>query len=1412
MKQRLLMLVVVASVGGLAADSRAQISIFPYLQNFDSVQVPALPPGWSSSRNRDTSANDFVTTTTNPASPPHAVSSTNARISQTLFSALVDFSSAIPETLSFRVARTSTHTARMLVEVSTDGGATFPMQLGDSLRYPGTTSYILVALGLPPTLAAQPSVKFRWRIVGDPTAGSTAALRIDDVLITALLSHDLALSSVRVQPQAPVEGDSIFTTAKIINVGQQSAQNFSAEFYVDANNDSIPQPSELRAAVPSSGVLAAGDSVELAASIGSFAAGSHLIIVKVVYGPDQNLSNNQRLASVNVGYREGSVVVNEIMYAPTSPEPEWVELYNTRSDSISLKNWFIADSGRVQRRITTQDLKIPPGGFAVLTGNPSALLNIHPSITSTIIGVSSFPSLNNSGDAVILYDSRGRAMDSVRYLASWGGNTGGRSLERIDHAAPSTLPGNWGTSRSVDRSTPGERNSLSRKDRDLAVDSLRSLPPLPIIGDSVRILVSVKNPGRETAAVFLVQLFNDANADSLPQPAELMSSLQNTSPLLPRDSMLFTFDLDAIAAGTYQLIARVGFTADEDTSNNLRVGRVIVGYPAGTVRINEIMYAPTGGMPEWVELYNTRTDTVDCSRWQLGNRSTSSRYELAATRLPIGPLSYLVITKDTALLRQAYPQLAANAIQVSSLPTFLWNNSADAVVLLDAHRGIMDSVFYAASWGGSNGYSLERIDPLAPSLLQSNWGTSRSPARGTPAARNTLARKDRDLALDTLTAMPLLPVVGDTVRLMGWVRNPGREVVTSFFTKLYEDVNGDSLPQPQELLRTVVHTTPLQPLDSLLLALPVPNPGAGAHLFIVRIDAGGDEDTTNNVRARSVHVGFPAGSVVINELMYAPPSGVPEWVELFNTRADTVEITRWLVGNRSQSSRYELSAQRLFLGPGAYVVLTKDTALFAQAYPNVIGNIVQVSSFPTFLWSNSGDAVVVLDQRRVVMDSLMYSSSWGGVGGTSLERIDPLDITNDPMNWASSSDSLGATPSRPNSHVVLEHDLRVVRVNADTVMPGTDASITIVLQNVGRLPSSSFDVLLYDDVNGDSLGSAEERIAQQTITQTLARRESLVVTLGWQAPSSGIHTVLADVSYAPDQRLSNNRLFAALRVGFPRGTVVINEIMYAPLTGSAEYVEFLNISPSPVDLKQWTVRDRPTAGGANIFWLSSRSAMLQQGEMFVLASDSSILHRFPTLDTLRLAIVNQSSLSLNNDGDDLVLVDPTGLVIDSVAFAPSWHNPNVHDVMGRSLEKINPNLSSNDPRNWSTCTHRSGGTPGAQNSVFASMLPGVSKLSVAPNPFSPDGDGWEDFAVIQYELPLSVAMIRVRIYDAVGRHIRTLATNEPAGARGALVWDGLDDEKRKARVGVYVILLEAIDDRGGVVETSKAAVVVAAKL
>ena len=103
-------------------------------------------------------------------------------------------------------------------------------------------------------------------------------------------------------------------------------------------------------------------------------------------------------------------------------------------------------------------------------------------------------------------------------------------------------------------------------------------------------------------------------------------------------------------------------------------------------------------------------------------------------------------------------------------------------------------------------------------------------------------------------------------------------------------------------------------------------------------------------------------------------------------------------------------------------------------------------------------------------------------------------------------------------------------------------------------------------------------------------------------------------------------------------------------------------------------------------------------------------------------------------------------------------------------------------------------------------------ISISPNPFSPDGDGFEDFCIIRYNLPAMTSTLILKIYDIKGRLVRTLANGELAGTQGEIVWDGIGDNKQRARIGVYVIFLEATDRSSGKVMTAKAVAVVAAKL
>src|SRR5512142_1701488 len=135
----------------------------PYLERFEGVTVPMLPAGWGTSTNRS-AGGDFTTTTSAVYAESTAVLSTNATIEQWLATPDLDFTGLAAESLAFYERRSGTHNAGLLVEASTDGGDTFDLRLGDTLRNPGTTAYVRRALKLPDGLNGRPAVRIRFRV------------------------------------------------------------------------------------------------------------------------------------------------------------------------------------------------------------------------------------------------------------------------------------------------------------------------------------------------------------------------------------------------------------------------------------------------------------------------------------------------------------------------------------------------------------------------------------------------------------------------------------------------------------------------------------------------------------------------------------------------------------------------------------------------------------------------------------------------------------------------------------------------------------------------------------------------------------------------------------------------------------------------------------------------------------------------------------------------------------------------------------------------------------------------------------------------------------------------------------------------------------------------------------------------
>ncbi|MGA9116897.1 MAG: lamin tail domain-containing protein [Bacteroidota bacterium] len=945
---------------------------------------------------------------------------------------------------------------------------------------------------------------------------------------------------------------------------------------------------------------------------------------------------------------------------------------------------------------------------------------------------------------------------------------------------------------------------------DLALLPLLFHPPFPVTGDSVRVLLPVRNRGTAPACGFRIALFEDADGDSVPRAAELLADSVAAGPLAPADSCMVSLRAGAPSRGRHLLIGVVEHAPDLCPANNTVLAGLTVGIRPRSVVVNEIMYAPAGTEPEWVEIRSASSDTACLEGWSLSDEHPASRRVFGAPGAVLPPLGYMVITRDSAALRDAYPLLTGPVAQVTSLAAF--NNTGDAAAIYDERGALMDSVRYEPSWGGNgSGASLERRDPGGSSTSPANWGNARW---NTPGTANSISRRQRDLGVLELRPFPEHPAAGDSLCLAVTVANPGILPSDSALLGLFLDADADTLPSPAELLGNLA-LPPLSPCESLEVRFCPGRCGPGTRLYLARVWYPPDEDSTNNTAARSVTVGYGPASVRINELMYAPPAGHPEWVELVNVSPLPVNLEGWRIGNRSLP-RHPVAGGPLLLEPESLLVVTKDTALLGNMYPGTGFRAAESPGLPTYCWNNGGDAVVLEDNLGGMQDSLRYHPLWGGAAGVSLERVNPRGAAQDSANWSSSLDPRGGTPGGPNSVVQLAWDLSI-RAGEETVRvaPGGNACFRFLIRNEGLQAVSGMEASLFRRTAADSAGAPDELIAARTLPLTLLPRETAEAELTWRVPPPGLHACLGRVAHPSDPRERNNEACVRALVACPPGAIVVNEIMYDPLPGRAEYVELLNPGPLEVDLSGWILADRPgLSGSRSEFPFGAAPSPLRPGEMAVLSGDSSLVFQFPHLagmDRRLLRFGRGGSLGLNNDGDAVVLLDPAGRAVDSVPYEPGWHNPGLADCSGRSLERLHPRLPSLRKSSWSTTALTAGGTPGLPNSLALSLPLSSAVLACSPNPFSPDGDGFEDAVIFRYATAATVSMVRLRIFDTRGRLIRTLLNNEPSGSRGDAVWDGRDDGSQRARIGMYVALLEAVEE-GGVVEAAKTVVVLASRL
>jgi hypothetical protein len=371
------------------------------------------------------------------------------------------------------------------------------------------------------------------------------------------------------------------------------------------------------------------------------------------------------------------ILINEIFADPSPqidlPSVEFTELWNTTDFPISINNWNYSDGTSTA---TLGNISIDPHEFVVLC----ALADV-PNFTlfGKVIGLSTWPSLNNASDKLVLKNDKGGIIDQVNYADTWYKDAlkkqGGYSLELINPKAICTGIQNWGASMDISGGTPGKINSIYQAGINPAPLKLLSVNVL----DSVTLSLQFNRFIDSTSAVFPSH-YNLNNG--VGQPISGIAIGPNFTEVQLKFAaklsrgLTYTLSSNQVSDCSGVLIQVPNNSGDFYLPQKILVGDLL---------ISEILFNPKVGGVDFVEIYNNTDHPLDLKDLSIASADDQDKLinlkAVSGVNNLIPAKSYRVFATDTDNILANYTVSQSNTlIKVAALPSF--NDDAGVVMLV----------------------------------------------------------------------------------------------------------------------------------------------------------------------------------------------------------------------------------------------------------------------------------------------------------------------------------------------------------------------------------------------------------------------------------------------------------------------------------------------------------------------------------------------------------------------------------------------------------------------------------------------------------------------------------------------------------------------------------------------------------
>jgi beta-lactamase superfamily II metal-dependent hydrolase len=410
--------------------------------------------------------------------------------------------------------------------------------------------------------------------------------------------------------------------------------------------------------------------------------------------------------------------------------------------------------------------------------------------------------------------------------------------------------------------------------------------------------------------------------------------------------------------------------------------------------------------------------------------------------------------------------------------------------------------------------------------------------------------------------------------------------------------------------------------------------------------------------------------VVINEVMADPSrvtDDVGEWIEVHNWGATSVDLQGWTLASNNDAA-HTISTS-VTVPAGGYVVLARNGTKRKN------GGVTADHVYGTGLTlANGSDWLALRDAGGATVDSVAWSSvPSGATRGVKDASAD--NVTMGGTNWQTSTTVFGSgdkgTPGAAN-------DGRIAPVPAIAFVTVTPGTAETAIGGTVQFSASATDAW------GDPVAAA---FAWSSSDAAIATVSTGGLATGAAGGTVQVRATAGGVTGEATLRVADEPAVAKL---------IINEVMQNPaavLDDAGEWVEVHNWGWAAADLQGYRIASNNDTGHT-----IATSVVVPAGGYAVLAKNGDAA----TNGGVSAAYV-YATVTLANSSDWVALRDPSGVTVDSVAWAsvPTGGTRGVKDPSGDN--------TSQTGGNWVAQSSIFGagdkGTPGARNNGY--LAPGT---------------------------------------------------------------------------------------------------------